>query len=264
VNNLYRELAPVSDAAWEQIEQEVARTFKTLVAGRRIVDVESLDAQTAAISTGHVSPIAVDHPAVVGLARQSVPVIELRAEFTLSRSDIDDVERGRQDSDWQPAKDAATALAAAEDRTIFDGVASHIGGVCSVSDRSVPAPADVLGFPTAVAAALGKLRLAGVEGPYALVLSEQDYVQTAALTESGLPVSKHLSRLVGTEPIMSASTTSPVVASTRGGDFTLYIAQDVSIGYLSHTDTEVRLYLQEAISFQDFTSEAAVVLGAGG
>jgi uncharacterized linocin/CFP29 family protein len=263
VNNLYRELAPVNDAAWEQLEAEVARTFKTLVAGRRIVDVETIDRQVAAITTGHLTSIEVGHPAVTGRARQSVPVIELRAAFTLSRSDIDDVERGRQDSNWQPAKDAATALAAAEDRTIFDGVASQIGGVCSVSDRSQPAAPDVFGLPTAVASALGKLRLAGVEGPYALVLSEQDYVQTSALTESGLPVSKHLSRLVGTEPIMSASTTSPVVASTRGGDFTLYIAQDVSIGYLGHTATEVQLYLQEAISFQDFTTEAAVVLGEG-
>lgn len=35
VNNLHRELAPISDAAWAQIEDEVARTFKRYVAGRR-------------------------------------------------------------------------------------------------------------------------------------------------------------------------------------------------------------------------------------
>jgi uncharacterized linocin/CFP29 family protein len=43
------------------------------------------------------------------------------------------------------------------------------------------------------------------------------------------------------------------VLSTRGGDFDLHVGQDFSIGYLSHTDTHVRLYLQE-------TSEAAVAL----
>ncbi len=260
MNNLYRELAPVSEAAWQQLEDEVARTFKTLVAGRRIVDVASIDAQTAAVATGHVSPAQVGHPGVAALTRSSVPVVELRAEFTLSRRDIDDVERGRQDSDWQPAKTAATALAAAEDRTIFAGVGAH-RGICSVPSRSAPAASGVLGLPTAVADALGRLRLAGVEGPYALVLSEQDYVQTSALTESGLTLSKHLARLVGTEPIVSASTTSPVVATTRGGDFTLSIAQDVTIGYLGHTAETVTLYLQEAIAFQDFTSEAAVILG---
>jgi uncharacterized linocin/CFP29 family protein len=40
MNNLHRELAPVSSAAWSQIEEEVARTFKRSIAGRRVVDVK--------------------------------------------------------------------------------------------------------------------------------------------------------------------------------------------------------------------------------
>ena len=46
----------------------------------------------------------------------------------------------------------------------------------------------------------------------------------------------------------------------RGGDFQLHIGQDVSIGYLSHTETAVRLYLQESITFLLLTAEAAVAL----
>ena len=49
------------------------------------------------------------------------PLVELRAPFELDRQAIDDVERGAQDSDWQPVKDAARQLAFAEDRAIFDG-----------------------------------------------------------------------------------------------------------------------------------------------
>jgi uncharacterized linocin/CFP29 family protein len=40
MNNLHRELAPISDEAWAQIEEEAARTFKRHLAGRRVVDVE--------------------------------------------------------------------------------------------------------------------------------------------------------------------------------------------------------------------------------
>jgi uncharacterized linocin/CFP29 family protein len=50
------------------------------------------------------------------------------------------------------------------------------------------------------------------------------------------------------------------VLTTRGGDFELNIGQDVSIGYLSHTDTIVRLYLQETFTFRVLTSEASVAL----
>ena len=39
MNNLHRELAPISDAAWAQIEEETSRTLKRYLAGRRVVDV---------------------------------------------------------------------------------------------------------------------------------------------------------------------------------------------------------------------------------
>src|SRR5215831_10628354 len=39
MNNLHRDLAPISDAAWADIEEEVTRTLKRYLAGRRVVDV---------------------------------------------------------------------------------------------------------------------------------------------------------------------------------------------------------------------------------
>ena len=39
MNNLHRELAPISDAAWADLEAEARRTFTEHVAGRRAVDV---------------------------------------------------------------------------------------------------------------------------------------------------------------------------------------------------------------------------------
>ncbi len=40
MNNLHRELAPISDSAWAQIEEETSRTLKRYLAGRRVVDVK--------------------------------------------------------------------------------------------------------------------------------------------------------------------------------------------------------------------------------
>jgi uncharacterized linocin/CFP29 family protein len=39
MNNLHRELAPISEAAWAQIEDETSRTIKRYLAGRRVADV---------------------------------------------------------------------------------------------------------------------------------------------------------------------------------------------------------------------------------
>lgn len=46
MNNLYRELAPITEAAWAEIELEASRTFKRHIAGRRVVDVSAPGARS--------------------------------------------------------------------------------------------------------------------------------------------------------------------------------------------------------------------------
>ena len=116
MNNLHRELAPISAAAWSEIEEEVARTFKRSVAGRRVVDVQGPGGPSlSAVGTGHQSAIAPPQPGISARQREVKALVELRVPFELTRDAIDDVERGAEDSDWQPAKDAAQQLAYAED-----------------------------------------------------------------------------------------------------------------------------------------------------
>ena len=122
MNNLHRELAPISEAAWAQIEEETTRTLKRYLAGRRVVDVPSSGGiALPAVGTGHLQPIAAPAEGIIARQREVKPLVELRVPFELSRQMIDDVERGSNDSDWQPAKDAAKKLAFAEDRAIFNG-----------------------------------------------------------------------------------------------------------------------------------------------
>ncbi len=64
--------------------------------------------------------------------------------------------------------------------------------------------------------------------------------------------------------IWAPAITGAVVLTTRGGDFCLHIGQDISIGYLSHNDIAVRLYLQETFTFMMLTAEASVALTPAG
>jgi uncharacterized linocin/CFP29 family protein len=60
--------------------------------------------------------------------------------------------------------------------------------------------------------------------------------------------------------IWAPAVNGAVVLSTRGGDFELTVGRDLSIGYASHTDAVVRLYLTESMTFRVLTPEAAVAL----
>src|ERR1700744_1069497 len=165
MNNLHRELAPISEAAWADIEEEAARTLKRHLAARRAGDVEGpKGVDFPAVGTGHLNPIAAPADGVQATQRETKPLVELRVPFELSRQAIDDVERGSEDSDWQPAKDAAKTIAFAEDRAIFAGYqAADIQGVRESTSNPIRSlPADVRDYPDAIAQALTQLRLVGV------------------------------------------------------------------------------------------------------
>jgi len=263
MNNLYRELAPVSDAAWAQIEEETSRTLKRYLAGRRVVDLQGpAGTGLSAVGTGHLRSIASPRDGIIARQREVKALVELRVPFELNRQAIDDVERGANDSDWQPAKDAARQIAFAEDGAIFEGyAAAGIEGIRhGTSNPAMTLPNDVRAYPEAIEQALSQLRLVGVNGPYAVLLGADAYTALAETSDQGYPVLWHVKRLVDDKIIWAPALAGAFVLTTRGGDFDLHIGQDVSIGYSSHNDTVVSLYLQETFTFLLLTTEAAVAL----
>lgn len=267
MNNLYRELAPISDEAWAQIEEEASRTLKRHLGARCVVDVVGPKGfDFAAAGTGHTKQIEAPGDGIQAVQREVKALVELRVPFELSRQAIDDVERGSDDSDWDPLKAAAKKIAFAEDRAIFEGyAAANIEGIRQESSNApLTLSSSVRNYPDIVAQAISELRLAGVNGPYKLVLGADAYAIATGGSDEGYPILQHIYRLVEGEIIWAPAIKGGFVLSTRGGDFELNLGQDISIGYLSHSETAVKLYLQESFTFRVLTTEAAVALTPSG
>ena len=266
MNNLHRELAPVSDQAWAQIEEEASRTLKRHLAARRVVDVLGPKGlEFSAAGTGHLQQIQAPGDGIQAAQREVKALVELRVPFELTRQSIDDVERGATDSDWAPVKEAARKIAFAEDRSVFDGyAAAGIQGVRQGSSNPpLTLPSDARGYPAVIAQAVSQLRLAGCNGPYALLLGADAYAAASGDSDQGYPIFQHIQRLVDGEIVWAPAIEGGFVITTRGGDFELDIGQDISIGYSNHSQTNVELYLQETFTFRLLTTEAAVVLAPG-
>lgn len=161
--------------------------------------------------------------------RASKPLVRLRVPFTLSRNEIDDVERGSKDSDWEPVKEAAKKLAFVEDRTIFEGYsAASIEGIRSASSNpALTLPEDPREIPDVISQALSELRLAGVDGPYSVLLSADVYTKVSETSDHGYPIREHLNRLVDGDIIWAPAIDGAFVLTTRGGDFDLQLGTDV-------------------------------------
>lgn len=265
MNNLHRELAPISAAAWAEIEQEASRTFKRHVAGRRVVDVKGPDGYAlAGVGTGHLTPIESPDEGVGAALRAWRPVVELTVPFTLDRAQIDSVERGASDADWDPVKEAARKIAFAEDRAIVDGYpAAQITGIRRASSNpGLTLPADVKTYPDVVSKAVSQLRLAGVAGPYSLLLSADAWTAVSETSDHGYPIREHLARVLDGDIVWAPAIGGALMLSGRGGDHELRIGQDLSIGYQSHDAGAVRLYFIESFTFSVYTDEASVSLSA--
>jgi uncharacterized linocin/CFP29 family protein len=265
MNHLLRKLAPISTPAWSAIEEEARRVLKLKLAARKVVDFTGpLGFEASAVNLGRVESLKACPSAGVGAALRRVqPLVELRADFELARVDLDDVARGRRDPDLDPLINAATQIAHAEDSAVFHGYAAGgIRGIADASSQPKLTISDVYErYPQSVAEATRLLRVAGVDGPYAVALGPRCYTGLMQATDAGgYPVLELVRRVIDGPIIWAPAVDGAVVVSLRGGDFELTVGQDLAIGYAGHDDEKVQLYLLETFTFRVLTPEAGIAL----
>lgn len=268
MNDLRRELAPITSGAWEAIDDEAKTTLRPILAGRQMVDFEGpLGWDRSAVGLGRIEPLSKGpRDGVAAALRRVQPLVEFRAAFTLERSELDALARGAKDADLDPVRHAARAIAMAEDGAVFHGYAAGgIEGIGQASgDRALTLSEDYEAYPGIVASALANLRTAGVAGPYAIALGPRCYTGlTQTVSRGGYPVIHHVQKLLDGPVIWAPAVDGAVVVSLRGGDFELVVGRDLSIGYQSHTAQKVELYIEESFTFRVLAPEAAVPLVYG-
>lgn len=263
MTHLRRQLAPISDAAWSEIDEEATRALENFLAGRHVVDFTGpLGWDADSVSTGRVEPVEGGLDDVRAMRRTVQPLLELRAELRLSRAELDAIDRGAEDADLDPVVDAARRIALAEDRMIFEGLGTDAVGIASGSPHDPIEIGDDYGdFPRLVARAVATLRAEGIDGPYAVALGPVCHTGVIEGTErGGYPVLEHLKLITGGPLVWAPAVDGSVVVSMRGGDHQLVCGQDLSVGYLDHDAESVTLFIEESITFRNLAPEAAVAL----
>jgi uncharacterized linocin/CFP29 family protein len=264
MDHLLRNLAPMSDAGWAETEAEATRSLRNFLAARKLIDYAASGGwQRSARGLGSVELVSDQDDPVLIANRVSAPMTELRADFSLSRTELADLDRGATDFDTQPVIDAARLAAAAEDEAVFAGnTAAGIAGIVPQSPNDViDIDKNLDNFPHDVAGAIDRLQELGIEGPYAIGMGPQCWTAVMESSESGgYPLLRHL-RLFLSGPVVWAPTlTGALVVSQRGGDYEITGGQDWAIGFDGADADQINLYLQSSFTFTINTPEAAVPL----
>ena len=264
MNHLLREKAPISDAGWTMLDQEARDRLTPALAARKLVDFSGPNGwEYSATNLGRVSALAAPpSDGVSGLQRRVLPLVEVRADFELSRSELRDGDRGADDVDLEALDKAAHQIAVAENVAVFHGWKSAITGIAEASpykQASLGKVADQ--YPRPVAGALEELLCNGISGPYGLALGREQHRRVVETAEhGGYPLLDHLHKILEGPIVWAPGVKGAVVVSLRGGDFIFESGEDLSIGYDSHDGEVVRLHLEESFSFHVATPEAAVAL----
>jgi uncharacterized linocin/CFP29 family protein len=263
-NHLLRSHAPITDAGWAELEREVQQQILPALAARRLVDFSGPKGwEHSATNTGRTAGIGAPSEGLKARQRRVLPLAELRADFTVTRDELRDFDRGAADLDLDALDSAARRMAEAENVAVFHGWAdAGIAGIAeAVSAEPIPLGGNVTEYPRPVARAVEVLLSGGIVGPYGLALGPDTYTDVVETTEhGGIIVFDHLRQILGGPIVWAPGVRGAVVVSLRGGDFLFESGQDLSVGYDHHDGDSVSLYLEESFSFRVVTPQAGVVL----
>lgn len=268
-NHLLRDHAPVPNLAWQAIDAEARERLTPLLAARRLVDWADLGGwQHSAVSIGRTTaldgpPPGVSADGVDARQRRVLALAEFKVPFTVSRQETDDLQRGASDPDLDDLARAAGTVAEVENRTVFHGwSAAGITGIAEASPYAAAALGDDCdAYPGVVARAVDQLRCNGIVGPYSLAIGPAGYTRIIQTAEhGGHLLFDHLKQVIGGSIVWAPGVDGAVVVSDRGGDFTLSVGQDISVGYSHHDTDAVHLYFEESLTFRVLEPDAALAL----
>ena len=263
---LRRSHAPLTDAAWREIDERAADLLRMHLVAREVVEVNGPHGwEFASLNLGGLDLASEPGPGDVPWGtRRVLPLVELRLPFVLNQMELDAISRGSRDADLKPLEDVAVRATLFEETAVYHGLKStRMTGILQQSGRAtLPLPKEPREMPRAVAEGVQKLQEAGIPGPYFLLLGKEPYLALKAHGGGGYPPYKVIRELIEGGIRYSPALEGGLLLTAAPGHFELTIGQDWSIGYAMHDRETVELYLTESFAFRVLDPAAAVELTA--
>ena len=241
VSHLLREHAPITEAGWELLDSEARERLTPALAARKLVDFAGPHGwEHSATNLGRTRGARRAPPGKAsprGSAASS-PLVELRAPFSVPRSELEDADRGAKDVDLDELDQAARRIAGAENARRLPWLERrrhrrHHRGLAARGDhprrrlRALPAPRRQGGRRAA--------RRSGSTGPTASRSAPRCIPACSRqASTAAIPLLEHLRKILGGPLVWAPAVQGGAVVSMRGGDFLFDSGQDLSIGYESH------------------------------
>ncbi len=259
---LKQSIAPLTQAAWGELNEQASNILKSRLTARKFVDVQGPHGwDFSAVNLGrlNVADEKENNDVQFGI-REVQPLVEIRVPFSLNIWELDNAVRGSEDVDISAMEEAARKVAAFEDKAIYYGFdKANIQGLNQKSDyETMTCPRDAEAVLQCVPEGVSKFKQASIEGPYFLVVNPKDWREITSYVQ-GYPMKRQIEDNLEAEIIFCPNIDNMFLVTGRGDDYKLDIGVDISIGYESHTNKDVQLFFTESFTFRVLEPAAVVI-----
>ncbi|MBN1592651.1 MAG: bacteriocin family protein [Candidatus Coatesbacteria bacterium] len=247
---LHRGDAPFGDEVWKRIDATVVNTAKSLLTGRRLLDIEGPYGLGVKALPGKENAIGKEGDIQLGGA-QFYQLLTIRIPFTIPIRDIASFDKTGVPFDISNVAAAALACANLEDQIVFTG--SKEAGVTGLMNTPGCASLKLKNWETVgvaaddIITAVTKLDDAGFHGSYALALAPNLYNLLYRRYQQGnMTEMEHVKSIIKAGLIKSSTLKSGGVIVATGAQFaSIALGQDLMAGFTGPAGGDYEFALSE-------------------
>ncbi|MCC5910167.1 MAG: bacteriocin family protein [Clostridiaceae bacterium] len=248
---LKRELAPLTSEVWEEIDAKAGQVLKANLSARKAVKVVGPKGwDHTVVAEGRLDLLNEDGNVKSGIYKAK-PLVEARINFTLNRWEMDNIVRGAKDIDLDALEDAVRELAYFEEKSIYEGFEK--GGIVGLKEasenESIPFGIEGTAIMDSISKGLILLREAYADKPFTLIVGKEAW-RRLNMEIQGTPLINRIEALMDGTILYSPVVEDAFLIPYDHDDLELTIGQDFSIGYETHDEKTVRLFITESFTFR--------------
>lgn len=260
---LKQSLAPITNEAWEEINEEASQTLKTCLSARKFIKVEGpkgFDFAAVAVGKLDVPKNQKSSDVQYGI-HQVQPMIEIRMPFELDVWELDNLERGAEDIDLDNLVVAAKKAAKFEEEAIYKGFAkANVKGLLNSSEhKKLKLNKNKSNFIELISQALLSFNQESITGPFNLVVGTELFKHINKYSND-YPIKKHIEDQIKGNIFLSEHIDGAIMVAAEDNGLQLTLGSDFAIGYHSHDTKKVNLYLTESFTFQIIDPATFIVI----
>ncbi|HKL47564.1 MAG TPA: family 1 encapsulin nanocompartment shell protein [Candidatus Izemoplasmatales bacterium] len=246
-----RNLAPISDQAWEEVDERAEEVINAQLTTRKSLKVNGpFGLSYTSIPTGRLDLIENNSSKVKLGIYNNKSLLETRISFELSKWELDNLLRGAKDIELDALEDAAKVIARFEDDVIYNGSKNAgIAGLMQEAGIEKNIKLDSQEILSGISEALIDLKNAFVGGPFNFVVSRKVYNALNKVHGSKL-LRMIVEEMIGGHVIVSEMITGGLLLPVEHDDLEFTIGQEYTIGYESHTDDMVKLFIMNSFTLR--------------